>query len=265
MAPLAEVGGVLAGVVLVDEGAVLTMVYFYAIGTKVMIVVCSIVRVVDGYSRSLNLSKASFDVTHSFEVLARRDNAKATADQANENNRSLAFLQKEKEIQEAPGDTVVVAVVGKKEHPFFCVGLSMVYKDTTINKIIMKTRLTSTCSRRRSVWPAMLLYVLAFFLSFHGKVSAFLPASKPRSVTHLAVSSYWTSSSSSSFSNNNNNNSFANSSMWNARNPTTSRQHCYYKMLGVPIAASQADLKQAFRRLVKQYHPGAFRVLLRMS
>ncbi|KAG7358792.1 heat shock protein [Nitzschia inconspicua] len=49
------------------------------------------------------------------------------------------------------------------------------------------------------------------------------------------------------------------SNTWNARNPAAgrNRSNCYYKMLGVSISADSAELKQAFRRLVKQYHPDA--------
>jgi hypothetical protein len=52
--------------------------------------------------------------------------------------------------------------------------------------------------------------------------------------------------------------STSSSNIWSARNPAAgrNRKNCYYKMLGVSISADAAELKRAFRRMVKQYHPG---------
>jgi DnaJ domain len=45
------------------------------------------------------------------------------------------------------------------------------------------------------------------------------------------------------------------SSMWSTRNPSLGGRD-YYRILGVPRTAREPEIKQAFRRLVKQYHPG---------
>lgn len=52
--------------------------------------------------------------------------------------------------------------------------------------------------------------------------------------------------------------SMASSNMRGERYPVAElkRNYCYYKVLGVSQSADSAELKQAFRRLVKNYHPG---------
>lgn len=57
--------------------------------------------------------------------------------------------------------------------------------------------------------------------------------------------------------------SFQNSSLWRERYASDSgahRQHQpdYYDVLGVRTNASKEDIKMAFRRLVKTYHPGTY-------
>jgi hypothetical protein len=48
---------------------------------------------------------------------------------------------------------------------------------------------------------------------------------------------------------------FSSSSLWSSRNPAAGGKD-YYRILGVPRTAKEPEIKQAFRRLVKQYHPG---------
>jgi hypothetical protein len=46
-------------------------------------------------------------------------------------------------------------------------------------------------------------------------------------------------------------------SLWrNTRNARPKGGNEYYKILGIPRSASQPEIKQAFRKLVKLYHPG---------
>ena len=57
--------------------------------------------------------------------------------------------------------------------------------------------------------------------------------------------------------------SFPNSSLWRERymgsaNESKNRQLDYYDVLGIRRNAKQDDIKKAFRRLVKKYHPGAY-------
>lgn len=49
--------------------------------------------------------------------------------------------------------------------------------------------------------------------------------------------------------------SFSSSPMWNTRNSVGGGRD-FYRILGVPKTAKEPEIKQAFRRLVKQYHPG---------
>jgi DnaJ domain len=131
-----------------------------------------------------------------------------------------------------------------------------------------------TCATARWV----LLVSATLVLALHDTSAFFLSPtikSTVSSETMLHVSSSWSSSSSSSSSkwspspmgssvsaeprvSSVRAYSTPSSNMWNARNPAAgrNRKNCYYKMLGVSVTADSAELKQAFRRLVKQYHPG---------
>lgn len=48
---------------------------------------------------------------------------------------------------------------------------------------------------------------------------------------------------------------FSSPSLWSSRNPAAGGKD-FYRILGVSRTATQPEIKQAFRRLVKQYHPG---------
>jgi hypothetical protein len=136
----------------------------------------------------------------------------------------------------------------------------------------MAMSLTSTCTRSQLVmW--VVLYLLACAIR---DASAFASLSSagttPISKLYLSSSSWSPSNSSSQWFPTPMGSSVSaeprvtsaraystpSSNIWSARNPAAgrNRKNCYYKMLGISISADAAEVKQAFRRMVKKYHPG---------
>lgn len=100
------------------------------------------------------------------------------------------------------------------------------------------------------------------WLSTHVVVSAFLPQHSssyssplviPGSTTTVTTT---TTTSSNNYNNNRRTQSTTSTSLFMASRPGTGRD--FYKILNVQRNADVAEIKRAYRKLAKEYHPGTF-------